>query len=69
VATNATQRETIAQNIMKSGQAVVCIANPRGESVDAILIKPANCHAPANTSDVVSWFELTGDAANSAYLP
>ena len=69
MATSAAERELIAQNIMKSGQAVVCIANPRGPNVDAILLKPATYHVPSNATDVVCWVEMTGDAANAAYLP
>jgi len=67
MATNAAQRETIAQNIMKAGKAVVCIANPRGPNVDAILVKCANYH-PANATIEV-WHEFDGDTANATFLP
>ena len=67
--TNAAEREVIAQNIMKRGIAVIAIANPRGPDVDAILVKPASYHIPANATDVHVWYEMTGDGANSAYLP
>ncbi len=67
MSTTAAQRESIAQKIMRQGNGVIAIANPRGASVDAILLKEPDCHAPANATDVVSWFELTGDAASAAY--
>jgi len=69
MATNATERESIAQRAMQLGRGVVAIANPRGATVDAILIKEPDYHAPANAADIVIWKEYTGDAANSAYLP
>jgi hypothetical protein len=69
MATNATQRETIAQAIMRKGNGVVCIANPRGASVDVILIKSPSYRVPANSTDVKVWVEMTGDDANAEYLP
>ncbi len=67
MATNAAQRQSIAEKIMRLGTGVIAIPNPRGSTVDAILLKEPDCHAPANATDVVSWFELTGDAASAAY--
>jgi hypothetical protein len=69
MATNATERELIAQRIMQLGTGVLAIANPCGAAVDAILIKEPDYHVPANATEVVVRKEYTGDAANSAYLP
>lgn len=66
MATNATQRFTIAKQIMEKGYAVA-IANPRGSDVDAILVKESDYHVPANATDIVGWYEYTGNAANTAY--
>ncbi|MEN6537926.1 MAG: hypothetical protein ABFD60_07850 [Bryobacteraceae bacterium] len=66
MATNAAQRETIARQIMEKGYAIA-IANPRGSSVDAILVKEFDYHVPANATDVKVWYEYTGNNANTAY--
>jgi hypothetical protein len=66
MATNAAQREEIAAQIMLAGYGVA-IANPRGSTVDAILIKEFDYHIPANATDIYSWTEMTGNAANTAY--
>ena len=67
MATNAAQRLTIALQIMRQGNGVLAIANPRGSSVDAILVKEPDCHVPANATDIKSWYEYTGNGANTAY--
>jgi hypothetical protein len=69
MATTAGERELIAQRIMQLGTGVIAIPNPRGASVDAVLIKEPDYHVPANATDIVCWVEMTGDAANAAYLP
>jgi hypothetical protein len=67
MATNAAQRELIAQQIMQLGRGITAIANPRGSTVDAILVKSPDYH-PSNAT-VEVWHEFTGDAANSTFLP
>lgn len=67
MATNAALRQQMAEKLMRDGLAIVAIANPRGSSVDAILVKPANYHIPANATDIVVWYEYTGNACNTAY--
>ena len=67
MATSAAERETIAQQIMRLGTGTIAIANPRGAGVDAILVKQANCHIPANGTAIYIWYEYTGDGAKSAY--
>jgi hypothetical protein len=67
MATNAAQRVAIAEIIMRQGNGVIAIANPRGSSVDAILVKEPDCHVPANATDIKSWYEYTGNGANTAY--
>ena len=69
MATNAAERESIAQAIMGKGLGVICIANPRGPAVDAILIKTPLYHQANTTDPVEVWKEMTGDAANTTYLP
>lgn len=66
MATNAAQREEIGRQIMLAGYGV-CVANPRGPTVDAILIKEFDYHVPANATDINIWYEYTGNAANTAY--
>ena len=66
MATNATQREQMAAKLMRDGTAVA-IANPRGSTVDAILVKEFDYHVPANATDIVSWTEFTGNACNTNY--
>jgi len=67
MATNAAQRTSIAQKIMRLGTGVTAIPNPRGATVDAILVKSPSYHTPANSTAVVVWVEYTGDAAAAAY--
>jgi len=67
MATTAAQRESIAQQIMRLGQGITAIANPRGADIDAILIKRPDYHTPADSVTVVGWVEYTGDAAAAAY--
>jgi hypothetical protein len=66
MATNAAKRVEIARQIMLAGYGI-CIPNPRGSAVDAILIKEFDYHMPANATDIKSWTEMTGNAANTAY--
>ena len=66
MATNATLRERMAVKLMRDGTAVA-IANPRGRSVDAILVKEFDYHAPANATDVKVWVEHTGNGCNTNY--
>jgi hypothetical protein len=66
MATNAAQRVEIARQIMLAGYGIA-IANPRGSTKDAILVKEFDYHAPANATDIVAWKEYTGNAANTAY--
>ena len=68
MATNAAQRLTISQQIMRKGLGITAIANPRGASVDAILLKAPLYKVPANATSVGVWTELTGDNANANYL-
>ena len=66
MATNATLRERMALKLMRDGTAVA-IANPRGSSVDAILVKEHDYRTPANATDIVVWKEFTGNACNTNY--
>jgi hypothetical protein len=45
----------------------ICIPNPRGEAVDALLVKEFDYHVPANATDIVDWTEFTGNAACTNY--
>lgn len=67
MATNAAQRVAIADAIMRQGNGVIAIPNPRGSTVDAILVKEPDYRVPANAVDVNVWYEYTGNGANTAY--
>lgn len=65
MATNYTQRLSVAEQIMRQGHGVVAIAQSH---VDKIWVKEADYHVPANATDVYVWYTgYTGDTANAAY--
>lgn len=66
MATNALLRAQMAEKLMRDGTAVA-IPNPRGATVDAILVKEFDYHVPANATDIKSWTEFTGNACNTNY--
>lgn len=66
MATNAAQRLSMAIKLMRDGTAVA-IPNPRGSTVDAILVKEFDYHAPANAVDIKVWVEHTGNGCNTNY--
>jgi len=66
MATNAALRQQMADKLMRTGVAIA-IANPRGATPDAILVKEFDYHVPANATDVVGWTEFTGNACNTNY--
>ena len=66
MATNAALRQQMADKLMRTGVAIA-IANPRGATPDAILVKEFDYHAPANATDIKIWVEHTGNGCNTNY--